>query len=498
MSSIWIIDDEPVICSILQKTFKALGHGVCVFSAAEPAIAIASQNGKHSLPDLIIMDVRLPGIDGLEAIVKISAYLPKIPIVVVTAFGDLPTAVRAMEAKVFEYLTKPFDLETAIAIVERGLASQSPVFQESSCSEPPAEQSAHELELLGTSPAMQALFKSIAMAAISDCPILIRGESGTGKELVARAIHRHSSRRSEPYLAIAPVTVNPSLIESELFGHERGAFTGAEQARRGVFELAGRGTILLDEIGDLPLAQQVKLLRVLEQREYFPVGSNKAKEVQARVIAATHRDLSQMVVTGNFREDLFFRLAVFTIDVPSLRERPSDIVPLAVRFLSRHGYSAGRSVLSNEVIAVLETYVWPGNVRELRNAMDHAAVLARGNRIHAEHLPNFGRLKLDGSDANSISFASRFDELIRSWVDDQTVKSEIDGVEPLQTLPSSDLIANEFEAESLYEAFLRTVEPPLLRALLESCQGNKAAVAQKLGLHRSTLRQKMRAYEFDS
>jgi two-component system nitrogen regulation response regulator GlnG len=292
--------------------------------------------------------------------------------------------------------------------------------------------------------------------------------------------------------------MNPSLIESELFGHERGAFTGADQSRRGVFDLAGSGTILLDEIGDLPLAQQVKLLRVLEQREFLPVGSSKPREVKARVIAATHRDLLPMVAEGSFREDLYFRLAVFTIEMPSLRQRQEDIIPLAIRFLQRYAYPNDRSVLSGEAIDLLEAYPWPGNVRELRNAMDHAAVLARGNRIHAEHLPHFPSKKLDDFDSPNGSLASHFDQLIRQWVSQQELKSNHEALSPDVLLGDSDAIADAPDSQSLYNAFLRVVEPPLLRAMLDSNQGNRAAVAKKLGLHRSTLRQKMRYHEMET
>ena len=267
MSQLWIIDDEPVICLALRSALESQGHLVRTFSAAEPAIAAASSihasRSNDTLPELIILDVRLPGIDGLFALEQFRKLLVDVQVILITAFGDLPTAVKAIEAKVFEYLTKPFDLETALTAVERGLASRSQRIDDGSrrlvANKPQrAESSSNthdKLELFGSSIAMQMVFKRIAMAALSDCPVLICGESGTGKELVARAIHHHSPRKSEPYLAIAPVTLNPTLIESELFGHERGAFTGADESRRGLFDLAGKGTILLDEIGDLPLAQ---------------------------------------------------------------------------------------------------------------------------------------------------------------------------------------------------------------------------------------------------
>ena len=507
MSLIWIVDDEPVICSTLERAFTGQGHRVRVFQAAEPAIEAVSEidfgSDPKPRPDLIIMDVRLPGIDGLSAIDRLHPDLPHTPFILITAFGDLPTAVRAMEAKVFEYLTKPFDLDMAMRAVARGLAVAASTSMDDSSLSTAMDRNAatiSESELFGSSPAMQSVFKRIALAAMSDCPVLIRGESGTGKELVARAIHRHSPRHLEPYLAIAPVTMNPTLIESELFGHERGAFTGADQARRGAFELAGQGTILLDEIGDLPLAQQVKLLRVLEQREYFPVGSSKPKEVKARVIAASHRDLLQLVESTTFREDLYFRLAVLTIELPALRDRTEDIVPLALRFLQRHGYEAVASIFADDVVPMLLAYAWPGNVRELRNAMEHAAVLARGNRIHVEHLPQplaSASTAVRGA-VGKVLLAAQLDQLIRHWVEYRSASRLPSNAQTLLSEMEADDSMNASNHPSLYDEFLGAVEPPLLRALLEFHQGNRAAVAHHLGLHRSTLRQKMRHYQLES
>ncbi len=501
MSLIWIIDDEPVICSSLSRAFQRAGYDSRVFSSVEPALKLVA--GKKTpgqpfvmMPDVILLDVRLPGMDGLTAIVEFQKSLKSVPVIVMTAFGDLKTAVKAIEAQVFEYMTKPFDLSEMLIAVRRAIDSRrnskivgSQVTEDLDPSDSP---------LLGKSTAMQTVFKRIAMAAASDCPVLICGESGTGKELVARAIHNHSINAKEPYLAVAPVSLNPSLIESELFGHERGAFTGADHAKVGAFELAGKGTILLDEIGDLPLGQQVKLLRVLEQREFIPVGSNKPRPLQARVFAATHRNLRKMVSEGGFREDLYFRLAVFTIEVPSLRQRSEDIIPLAIHFLLRHNYSPDSECLDESTVQLLLSHSWSGNVRELRNAMDHAAILARGKRIYPEHLPQLHteRSKADGSNssgASNSSIPSELDRLIRLWLQDQS-----------PTILNSDSVMSASTSDpqvedvgTIYDSFLDVVEPSLIRALLETAQGNRAAVANALGLHRSTLRQKMRRHKID-
>jgi two-component system nitrogen regulation response regulator GlnG len=510
MSLVWIIDDEPAICSSLSRAFQRVGYESRVFSSAESALKLVG--GKKTpvqsfvaTPDVIVLDVRLPGIDGLTAIVEFQKSLKSVPVIVMTAFGDLKTAVKAIEAQVFEYLTKPFDLSEMLTAVRRAIDSRAIDSHQVENGELTdldplaiANSDADGNLLLGSSAAMQTVFKRIAMAAASDCPVLIVGESGTGKELVARAIHSHSLSSKEPYLAIAPVALNPSLIESELFGHERGAFTGADYAKVGALELAGKGTILLDEIGDLPLGQQVKLLRVLEQREFIPVGSSKTRILHARVLAATHRNLRAMVSEGLFREDLYFRLAVFTIEVPPLRQRVEDVVPLAKHFLRRHGYSIESESLDESTKLVLRSHSWNGNVRELRNAMEHAAILARGKRIYPEHLPKAPtEPSANAISANqaekAASIPMELDRLIRLWLKDQS--SGVSNSDISVDNPASDAQAEDMG--TIYDLFLDAVEPSLIRALLEAAQGNRAAVANALGLHRSTLRQKMRRHKID-
>lgn len=499
MSLIWIIDDEPAICSSISRALQRLGHETRVFSAAEPALEIVQikESTKRSgqvVPEIILLDVRLPGTDGLTASHEFQKFLPSVPIILMTAFGDLSTAVRAIEGRVFEYLTKPFDLSALLTAVKHAIESRQ--VPSGFSIDPNLNTRRYENPLLGTSVPMQTIFKRIALAAANDCPVLICGESGTGKEIVARAIHAYSANRDQPYLAVAPVSLNPSLIESELFGHERGAFTGADYAKVGVFELAGSGTILLDEIGDLPLGQQVKLLRVLEQREFVPVGGNKPRPLKARVLAATHRNLRTMVGDGTFREDLYFRLAVFTIDLPPLRERTEDILPLTKHFLVHHGYAADCNSLDQSTVDLLKRHPWSGNVRELRNAVEHAAILARGQRIYPEHLPALRTLISSDRGGNQIEsdIPTQLDRLIRMWLRDQN-KTET-ALDENQTKSSSNSSPTE-DFGTIYDSFLGVVEPSLIRALLETAQGNRAAVANALGLHRSTLRQKMRRHKID-
>ena len=392
-----------------------------------------------------------------------------VPIVVMTAFGNLDTAVRAMEQGAFDYLLKPFDLDQATSVVNRALESTR-----IPASLPTVDHEEHSREaLVGNSAGMQQIFKQIALVAGSDVSVLITGESGTGKELVARAIHRHSRRREGAFLPVCIAALNPSLIESELFGHVKGAFTGAMEDRRGLLELAAGGTLLLDEVGDIPAALQVKLLRALEQREITPVGDARPRPLDLRVLAATNRPLPELIAAGQFREDLFYRLGVFHIHLPPLRERRDDIVSLAEHFLRQtatQGESASRLQFAAATQQELAARRWPGNVRELRNAVEHAALVARGGEIRPEHLPL----------PTPVQQAADLPSQIRARIAEWTAATA--GQWP------------EHRPAELYEEFLKLVEPPLLQAVLEHCQGNRAAAAQLLCMHRATLRQKLRRH----
>lgn len=470
MSRVLIIDDEEAICWGLRRVLEKEGHFVDTASSAEQGFKLA----KAERPDVIILDVRLPGIDGLSASELFrqrlegqranGQRLDDVPIIIMTAFGDLPTAVSAFQKGVFEYLTKPFDLQQMVSVVHRALrrptkASAVPLTALNAAGE--AE------ELLGQSPAMQEVFKRIALVAPTDASVLITGESGTGKELVARAIHRHSLQAKEPFLPVNLAALSGTLIESELFGHTRGAFTGAEAARQGVLELAHNGTVLFDEAADIPPHVQVKLLRVLEQHEVTPVGDARARPARFRVLTATNRDLRKECAEGNFREDLYYRMAVFEIALPALRERPEDIPVLAERFAQRVQQRSKQSVrILPETVAELQRRAWPGNVRELRNAIEHGALIARGSAIAPEHLPA-PTMRLETGSSN---WSTQFDQGIRDWTTEQLASGQ---------------------TQLLYERFLELVEPPLLQAVLEHQHGNKAAAAELLGIHRATLRKKL-------
>jgi DNA-binding NtrC family response regulator len=466
MSRILIVDDEASICWAFRESLGDLGHHVEVAATAEEGLRIA---GSNTL-DVVVLDVRLPGMDGLTAMRSFRERIGQAPIIVITAFGNLETAVRALEGGAFDYLVKPFDLDQATSVVARALEKKQS--REPASGDPPREIEA----LIGSSPAMQDLFKRIALVAPSDVPVLITGESGTGKELVARAIHRHSRRRDGPFLPICVAALNPGLVERELFGHVKGSFTGAVQDRAGLLELASSGTVLLDEIGDVTPSLQVKLLRAIEHREVTPVGDARPRFTDIRIIAATNRPLSELMATGEFREDLFFRLSVFQIHLPPLRERREDIPALAEHFLrqARPTYAA-EATLAGDVLNELRIRTWTGNVRELRNVIEHAAIVARGQPIRPEHLPAAAAKP----DLAAPFQALEIQGLLAAWAD----RAFRDQVDPADT--------------TLYEQFLELAEPPVLRALLEKCGHNRAAAAQILGIHRATLRQKLRKYGID-
>jgi two-component system nitrogen regulation response regulator GlnG len=465
MAHLLVVDDEPSICWGLATLGRQLGHTVAVAASAEEALTLADRQR----PDAIVLDVRLPGMDGLTALRRFRDRLGPVPTIIITAFGDLATAVEAVRGGAFEYLVKPFDLQVADRVIRRALAAPA------AAAGPSAEAVAHD-QIVGVSPAMQEVFKRIALAAPSDACIHLRGESGAGKELVARAIHRYSRRGEGPFVPVHVASLSPTLAESELFGHVRGAFTGADQPHQGLLERAHGGTVFLDEVADIPLALQVKLLRVLEYGEVLPVGGSEPVCVDFRVISATHQDLARGVAEGTFRHDLYFRLVTFEIELPPLRDRPEDIRPLAERFLDLLAAKRGgpRPAISPEALAELARRPWHGNVRELRNAMEHAMILARQEAIAPEHLPP--------PTPRALPAAACPEDKIAAWVRQWT---------------EAQLAAAAQPAE-LQDRFLAIVEPPLLEAVLRHCRGQCAAAARLLGLHRTTLRKKLDQYRIDA
>jgi len=461
-----VVDDEPSICWGFERMLAEDGHEVLTASSAEDGLEIAKQQN----PSLILLDVRLPREDGITALPKFIEASNGSPVIVMTAFGDLETAVAAVERGASDYLTKPFRLEDAQRVCRNALRSCR---SSASLTTPTSLADWDNERIVGTSSAIQHAFRQIALVASSDLSVLVTGETGTGKELVAAAIHRHSRRAEMPYLRIAPIALNPDLIESELFGHVRGAFTGATSDRAGLFEAAEGGTVLLDEIGDLPLAVQVKLLRVLEQGEYCRVGEVESRYCNVRIIAATNADLHDAVQEGRFREDLYYRLNGLHIHLPPLRQRPEDIGHLCKHFLGRLNYPDLTRAVDQSLLDQLSVRPWRGNVRELRNAVEHAAVVARGRSLRMEDFPKEqpDRTK-DASPSQTLSQA------ISSWA-------------------SAKMAMQSEEDDGLHSELLAEIEPVLFRLVLSHTQGNRAKAAELLGIHRGTLRDKLRAHAVD-
>jgi two-component system response regulator HydG len=382
-----VVDDEASARSGLAKLLGQDGFDVA--TAADGASALASV--EETPPDLVITDLRMPGMDGIELVAKLNEKLPSLPVLVVTAYGEVSSAVTAMRAGADDFLTKPIDFDVLKLAVERALARSALTTEAESLRSQLREKAGTGFAgLVGASPAMQRVYQIARRVAASRAAVLITGESGTGKGELARIIHESSPRKSGPFVQLQCAALSESLLESELFGHEKGSFTGADRKRLGRFEQANNGTLFLDEVGEIPPATQVKLLRVLQEKTFERVGGNETMKVDVRVVAATNRDLVAEVEAGRFREDLFYRLKVVHIDMPPLRAREGDILLLANHFLRRFAAENDKLVagFSDGARASLLAYRWPGNVRELENSIERAVVLAEGAEINAEDLPN--------------------------------------------------------------------------------------------------------------
>lgn len=379
-NTIWVIDDDRSIRWVLEKALKQDGLTVESFESGEAAI----KQLQREEPTVLVTDIRMPGISGLDLLEQINAEHPDLPVIIMTAHSDLDSAVSAYQGGAFEYLPKPFDVDDAVELVRRALT-----LREEQSATKALESAEEETEIIGEAPSMQEVFRAIGRLSSSNITVLINGESGTGKELVAHALHRHSPRADKSFIAINTAAIPRDLLESELFGHERGAFTGAQSAREGRFEQADGGTLFLDEIGDMPAELQTRLLRVLADGEFYRVGGRAPIKVDVRVIAATHQDLEQRVRDGLFREDLFHRLNVIRIHIPSLRERREDI-PLLMRHFLR-GAASEIGVEAKWLDKPTEEYLcgldWPGNVRQLENTCRWLTVMSPGQEIHLEDLP---------------------------------------------------------------------------------------------------------------
>ena len=408
--TVWVIDDDRSIRWVLEK---ALGQEALDIESFENGDGILNRL-QREMPDAIISDIRMPGIDGLELLGEINTQYPEIPVIIMTAHSDLDSAVSSYQSGAFEYLPKPFDVDEAVALVKRAVTHSQE--QRAQKLEKSTETLQHETEIIGEAPAMQEVFRAIGRLSQSNITVLINGESGSGKELVARALHQHSPRSSEEFIALNMAAIPKDLIESELFGHEKGSFTGAGGMRQGRFEQANGGTLFLDEIGDMPADTQTRLLRVLADGEFYRIGGSSAVKVDVRIIAATHQNLEKLVQEGAFREDLFHRLNVIRIHLPRLSERREDIPRLTGHFLNKAAEELAVSpkILREETAEYLSTLPWPGNVRQLENTCRWLTVMASGREIHITDLPP----ELLDQDETSAT-GTTWQEGLRNWADQE-------------------------------------------------------------------------------
>jgi two-component system nitrogen regulation response regulator GlnG len=469
-ATILVADDDRAIRTVLTQALARQGHRVRTTGNA----ATLWQWVKQGEGDLVITDVVMPDENGLDLIPRIKKLRPNLRVIVMSARNTLLTAVKATERGAFEYLPKPFDLRELVSVVERALSEPSRTANEAG-GEPPPDSADEQLPLIGRSGAMQEIYRVLARLMGTDLSVIIYGESGTGKELVARALHDYGKRRTGPFVAINMAAVPRELIESELFGHEKGAFTGATARYAGRFEQATGGTLFLDEIGDMPVETQTRLLRVLQEGEFTTVGGRTPIRADARIIAATHRDLRQMVRQGLFREDLFYRLNVVPIRLPPLRERSGDIPELIRHFFAlAEAEGLASKILDGEAMAHLKGYRWPGNVRELENLVRRLAVLYSQEIIDLEVI----RGELGDAPAAQAGEAppgeSLGDAVERHLRDYFAAHSD--------SLPAS----------GIYDRVVREVERPLIELSLNATNGNQVQAARLLGLNRNTLRKKIR------
>ena len=493
MARILVVDDEHSVRWAFEKALQKAGYTVALAENGIKGLELF----KSFSPDLTLLDIRMPEMDGLHVLEKIKELNPDARVIVMTAYSDMETTVSAMKKGAYDFLSKPFDIDECLLLISRGISSDS------------AKTTASDVEtvsttggLKGNSPPMQEVYKLIGKVSASDITVMVTGESGSGKELVAQAIHYNSNRASRPFWAINCTAISESLMESELFGHEKGAFTGANTAKAGVFETAQGGTLFLDEIGDMSLEMQANLLRVLEERQIVRVGGNKRMKVDVRIIAATNKDLRRSIHEGKFREDLYHRIKVIEIKLPPLRERHDDIPLLARYFMAQlaSNHKGTPKVLSDEAIETLCAYMWPGNVRELKNVIEQSYTLSRDHIILPENLPTEVRsLEIDTTEGKS-----------------QTTQQATTHIEPGESsgvrvigsqatephLPEAVLrsyvlkgLKDEALAGNAYSEILEPVEKELISQALALFRGNQVQTASFLGITRNTLRSKIEKYQ---
>ncbi|HAZ61061.1 MAG TPA: nitrogen regulation protein NR(I) [Gammaproteobacteria bacterium] len=485
--NVWVVDDDRSIRWVLERAFLQAGMLPTTFESAD----LLLKRLAREVPDAVVSDIRMPGIDGLALLDRIHGKHPELPVIIMTAHADLERAVAAFQGGAFEYLPKPFDVDDAVAIVRRAVRRQGELLQRKQGAtaekygatgqdaDPGVESDGTQPrgsvgDLVGAAPAMQELYRAIGRLSRSNMTVLITGESGTGKELIARALHRHSPRAERPFIALNTAAIPRDLLESELFGHERGAFTGANAQRLGRFEQANTGTLFLDEIGDMPAELQTRLLRVLADGEFYRVGGHVPVRVDVRVVAATHQDLEKRVLAGDFREDLFHRLHVIRLHIPPLRERKEDIAALAAHFLS----SASRELdvevkqLTPAALELFQQLHWPGNVRELENVCRWLTVMSPGREIHPEDLPD--RLR-EVSRPDVDAPGSDWEQVLARWVEQCLERGET----------------------AVLARAVPTFERIMLQIALRQTGGRRQEAARLLGWGRNTLTRKLKELAMD-
>ncbi len=464
MGTILVVDDDPQLRQSFERLLIEEGHAVWTAATGEAALSMV----KDRLPDLVIMDVRMPGMSGFETFQIMHRIEPRLPVIIMTAYGTTETAIEATKLGAFDYVLKPFDIPDILSLI--GQALEAGRCMRSRVELDVVPEAALGEALIGKSRPMQEVYKAIGRVAPTEATVLIRGESGTGKELVARAIYQHSLRADKSFLVINCVAIPETLLESELFGYEKGAFTGAISRRVGKFEQAHGGTVFLDEIGDMPFSIQSKILRLLQERSIERLGGRETIPVDVRIIAATNRDLEAALAEGRFREDLYFRLKVVTISLPPLRERPADIPLLAEYFLAR--FSAEMALnnpgLTQDSLNLLKSHQWPGNVRELANVLQKALIFSRGYPIRPEDISQ----AVGGEAAPKVDDSLAY-ETIRQWVR----KALLGGVD-----------------ENVFDSMMDRFARVLISEALELTGGNRSRAARLLGISRPTLLSKIDRY----
>ncbi|MHB1197988.1 MAG: nitrogen regulation protein NR(I) [Polaromonas sp.] len=505
MKPIWIVDDDQSIRFVLEKALLREGLATRSFTSPREVLAALDNDTEDDGPQILVSDIRMPGGSGLELLEKVHVKLPGLPVIIMTAFSDLDSAVSAFQGGAFEYLPKPFDLPKAVELIHRAV-------EESQREEVAEERMAATPEMLGQAPAMQDVFRAIGRLSQSMVTVMITGESGSGKELVARALHKHSPRANGPFIAINTAAIPKDLLESELFGHERGAFTGAQTMRRGRFEQADGGTLFLDEIGDMPFDLQTRLLRVLSDGNFYRVGGHNAVKTNVRVIAATHQDLEQRVKDGAFREDLFHRLNVIRLRLPALRERREDVFMLTRHFLQQSASQLGVEPkrISDAALQQLSHFSFPGNVRQLENICHWLTVMAPAQVIEPKDLPP-EVLSTTPMASQALAPLENAESVKPGWSEFPENKDATALPESCAPVARQAVVAvpekngqsweSGLEVETLallaagrgdvWDVLTRRFESALIQTALANTRGRRIEAAQKLGIGRNTITRKI-------